>query len=161
MNWEDDLAGEDRDLKQALKHFKASMDAWSDAAMSRPRVVAKTSARHSWRRVASWGMACLLAACGLAVGVHAIYHRQQMAKLPAQETVQQTAVKQVASGQETALPDSAQAAETAPVPETKAVKDDAGAEDKDLLASVDRSLSRTVPEAMEPLAQLMDDNEAQ
>lgn len=161
MNWEHDLAGEDRELKQALKHFKTSMDAWSEAAMSRPRMVAKASVRHNWRRVASWAMGCLLAACSLAVGVHTIYHGQQMVKLSAQKTAQQAAVEQVASVQEPALPASAQAAEAAPVPDTKAVKDDAGAQDKDLLASVDRALSRTVPEAMEPLAQFMDDNEAQ
>ncbi|MGC9222820.1 MAG: hypothetical protein ACP5E2_02785 [Terracidiphilus sp.] len=161
MNWEHDLAGEDQEIKQALRHFKTSMDAWSDAAMSRPRMVAKASVRHIWRRAASWAMGCLLAVGSLAVGVHAIYHGQQMAKLPAQRTVQQAAVEQVASGQETALPASAQTAETAPVPETKAVKGDVSAQDKDLLASVDRALSRTVPEAMEPLAQLMDDNEAQ
>ena len=161
MNWEHDLAGEDRELKQALSHFKTSMDTWRDAAMSRPRMVANPSVRHSWRRVASWAMGCLLAVCSLAVGVHAIYHEQQMAKLSAQKTAQQAAVEQAASGQETALPASAQAAETAPGSETKTVKDDASAQDKDLLASVDRALSRTVPKAMEPLAQFMDDNEAQ
>ncbi len=161
MNWEHDLAEEDRELKQALKHYKTSMDAWSDAAMSRPRMLAKTSARHRWWRVASWAMGCLLAVCSLAVGVHAIYHEQQMARLSAQKTAQQAAVEPVASGQETGQPASAQAAETAPVPAIKAAKDEADEQDKDLLASVDRALSRTVPEAMEPLAQLMDDNEAQ
>ncbi len=39
MNFRDKLAGEMDDpvLTQALKNFKASVDAWSDAAYSRPR----------------------------------------------------------------------------------------------------------------------------
>ena len=39
-----------------------------------------------------------------------------------------------------------------------AVKEEAGAQDENLLASVDKDVSREVPAAMEPLAQLMDDN---
>src|SRR5208282_2884161 len=53
MNWRQDSSGEgpqmDMEVEQALKHFKASMDAWSDHAMSRPRTAAKLAVRHSWR----------------------------------------------------------------------------------------------------------------
>ena len=53
----DKLAGEIDDpvLAQALKHFKASVDAWSEAAYSRPRAVVRT-ARHSSRRAAGWAL---------------------------------------------------------------------------------------------------------
>ena len=43
MNLRDKLAGEIDDpvLAEALEHFKASVNAWSEAAYSRPRTVAE------------------------------------------------------------------------------------------------------------------------
>ena len=47
-------------LAEALRNFKASVDAWSEAAYSRPRTVAATK-RHSWRLAAGWALGCVLA----------------------------------------------------------------------------------------------------
>jgi len=81
MNWEQDLAGEKPELEQALRHFKASVDAWSDAAYHQPRTAAKSAVRHSWRMATGWALGCLLAVGSLAGAGHEIYHRQELAKI--------------------------------------------------------------------------------
>ena len=142
MNFENKWAGEIDDpvLAEALKHFKASVDAWSEAAYSRPRAVVRT-ARHSWRRAAGWALGCVLAAGSLAGGVYEHHHRQELARIAA---IQAAAQKALQARQEAEQSAAANAA-------TK---------DQDLLATVDSDVSREVPAAMEPLAQLMDEGGA-
>ena len=173
MNREQNMAGEspqlELELEQALRHFKTSMDAWSDAAYHRPRTAAKLAARHSWRMAAVWALGCLLAAGSLAGAGHEIYRRQELAKLAAQKAAEQRA----AAGRTTAVqsstqPIGAQSDKKAPVATVRKVsvgaqdsagsQDSARGQDDDLLATVDSDVSRGVPAAMEPLAQLMDDN---
>jgi hypothetical protein len=153
MNWREDMAGEKPEMEQALRHFKASMDAWSEAALSRPRTMAKTSVRRTWRLAASGALACLLAAGSLTAVVH---HRQEMAKLTAQKAAQQAAEVRAAAEREAAS--HARALEQNRAQAAATVKQEAGTQDEDLLASVDQDVSQQVPAAMEPLAQLMDDN---
>jgi hypothetical protein len=135
----ENLAGESDDpvVAQALKNFKASVDAWSEAAMSRPRTV--RTVRHSWRLVAGWALGCVLAAGTLTGGLYEHQHRQDLAKIAAQQRAEQITEQQRAATN--------QPAASAPV-----------GEDQDLLATVDSDISREVPAAMEPLAQLMEDN---
>ena len=78
----------------ALKHFKASVDAWSEAAYSRPRFnesrlsesrfnesrPAARSAQHNWRLAASWALGCLLIAGSLAGGLFEHHQRQEAAR---------------------------------------------------------------------------------
>jgi len=163
MNWEQDMAGESPELEQALKHFKSSMDAWSDAAYSRPRTAAKLAVRHSRRMVAGWALGCVVVMGSLTVAGHEIYHRQQLAKLAAQKAAEQRAAAGRATAQPTsAQPVSAQSDKKAPSATVRktgvGTEDSARGQDDDLLASVDSDVSRQVPAAMEPLAQLMDDN---
>ena len=121
MNWEQDKSAEspqmdmepDMELAQALRHFKTSMDAWSEHAMSRPRTAAKVAVRHSWRMVAAWALGCLLAAGSLAGAGHEIYRRQELAKVAAQKAAQKAAAERAAAARATAQPTSTQ-------PETKA-----------------------------------------
>ena len=153
MNWRDDLAGDSPEVEQALKHFKASMDAWSDAALSRPRMVVNRALGRSWQLAASWALGCLLAAGSLTIAVHEVVHRQEMARLAGHEA-EQKAAAQRAAAERIAV----QAQNRAPA--AVAVKQEAGA-NEDLLASVDQDVSQQVPAAMEPLAQLMDDNGGQ
>jgi len=180
MNWEQDNSGESREmdveLKQALKHFKASMDAWSyavstDAAYSRPRTAAKLAARHSWRMVAAWALGCLLAVGSVAGAGHEIYRRQELAKIAAQQAAQKAAEERAAAARATAQPAGAQPEKktstattrkvSAGAPDSARGQDSVRGQDDDLLASVDSDVSRAVPAAMEPLAQLMDDNGTQ
>jgi len=169
MNWEQDMAGEsprmdmepDMELAQALRHFKASVDAWSDAAYSRPRAAAKLAVRHRWRMVAGWALGCFLAMGSLAGAGHEIYHRQQLAKVAAQKAAQKAAEERAAAARATEQPTSAQPEKKAPaatVRKVSAAQDSASSQDEDLLATVDSDVSREVPAAMEPMAQLMDDN---
>jgi hypothetical protein len=182
MNREQDWSGEnpqmdmepDLELAQALKHFKASLDAWSDAALSQPRTTAKLAVRHSWRMVAGWALGCLLVMGSLAGTVREIYQRQEMARIAAQKAAQKIAEERAAAARVTAQPGSAQPVNMLPVGAQSDKKtpaattrkasptmDSAEAQDEDLLASVDSDVSREVPAAMEPLAQLMDDNGTQ
>jgi len=166
MNWEKDRAGEspkmELELEQALKHFKSSVDAWSDAAYSRPRTAAKLAVRHSWRMAAGWALGCVVVMGSLAGAVGVVVHRQEMARIAAQKAAEQRAAAAQGTMQPAgAQPVSAQSDKktpTATVRKVSAAQDSAQARDEDLLASVDSDVSRQVPAAMEPLAQLMDDN---
>lgn len=159
MNWEKDLAGESPELKHAIEHFRASMDAWSDAALSRPRAVTKMAARPAaavWRKMAGWALGCLLVAGSLAGVFHAISHQQQMTKLAEQKPVPEAATQQISVRPAAAPVTSAPVTKT--TPSSVHAKIATKSEDEDLLASVDKDIARQVPEAMEPLAQLMGDN---
>ena len=169
MNWDQDRSGEspqmDMELQQALGHFKASMDAWSDHAMSRPWTATKLAVRHGWQMAAGWALGCVVVMGSLAGAVHVVIHRQEVARIAAQKAAEQRAAaaqgtKQPASVQ----PVSAQSDKKTPaatVRKVSAAQDSAQDKDENLLASVDSDVSRAVPAAMEPLAQLMDDNATQ
>lgn len=136
MKWNQRLAGEDDpEVAQALRNFKASVDAWSEAEMSRPRTLRMV--RRSWRLAASWALGCVVAAGTLAGAVYQRQHQQEQARVAAAKAAAQKA----ASLQQAAAQDLATQT------------------DQDLLANVDSDISRAVPAAMEPLAQLMDEKQ--
>jgi hypothetical protein len=121
-------------LKQALGHFRRSMHAWSEAAYSAPRTQAQIAVRRSWRMAVAWALGLVVAAGSLSGGLYERHHQQVLAKLKAEQEAKQ---RQLAVQQRTRQ------------------------EDEDLLATVDSDISREVPAAMEPLAQLMDSNTGQ
>lgn len=153
MNRDKDWAGENPQVEEALKHFKASMDAWSDAARSRPRTAEVRVRQRSWRPVAGWAFGCLLMVGSATIAVHHFVLRQLAA--PTAQTLRQKPVAQPTA----AVKIDAQTQRSAPM--RAIVKQEPSTKDEDLLASVDRDISQQVPDAMEPLAQLMDDNGAQ
>jgi anti-sigma-K factor RskA len=120
----------DEELSQALKDFRLSVRAWSDAELTRPRTAPATrrGSLHGWRLAAGWALGCVLAAGGVSGGLYERHQRAEIAKIKAQQEIAQQ--KQLA--------------------EQKA------REEEDLLAKVDSDVARDVPSAMEPLAQLMD-----
>ncbi|MFZ1940013.1 MAG: hypothetical protein WBA18_14400 [Terracidiphilus sp.] len=134
------LAGEDDpEVAQALKNFKASVDAWcesAEAARSRPRTIKVV--RRSWRMAAGWALGCAVAATGLSGGLYERQHRQELSRIAAANAAAQKAAQQKLAAEQQA----------------------ANQTDQDLLANVDSDISRAVPAAMEPLAQLMDDKQA-
>ena len=137
MNWDGRMASkDDPETKQALRDFKASVDAWSERAMSRPRAEAKI-APHGWRLAATWALGCAVAAASVAGALYERQHKQELARMAAQAAAQRAAQEKRAAGQSPAS-DS----------------------DQDLLAAVDNDVSRAVPAAMEPLAQMMDEKQA-
>jgi hypothetical protein len=126
----------DPKLKQALGEFKASVHAWSEAAYSRPRTAAQVVVNRAWRLAAGWGLASLLFAGTISGGIYE-HHRQAEA--------QRVAAQQAAHQREI---------------EAQQARDEAQHEE-DMLASVDTAVSREVPSAMEPLAALTDETEAE
>ncbi len=123
------------ELEQALRDFRSSVHAWSEAELSRPRRTARVVRLLSWRVAAGWALGCVLAAGSLGGGLYEHHHRQELAK--------------VAAAAEAARQQKLEA-------EQRAAK-----ENDDLLAKVDSEVSRQVPQAMEPLAQLMAEDEAE
>jgi hypothetical protein len=136
MSWNERMAGEDDpEVRQALRNFKASVHAWSETAMSRPRTV--KAARRSWRLAAGWALGCAMAAASLAGAVVERQHKQDLARVAAAKAAAQKAAQ-----------------------DRLAVEQELASQtDQDLLANVDSDISRAVPAAMEPLAQLMDDKQ--
>ena len=125
----------DAEFEEALKDLKSSVHAWSDAAYSRPRTVTREVRVRSWRLAAGWAMGCVLVAGSLSGGLLERQHRLDLARIAAE----QRAVEQQRQQRE----QQARAKIT----------------DEVLLAEVDSDVSRQVPSAMEPLAQMMADDE--
>ena len=124
---------ETADLDEALKDFRQSVYAWSDAAYSRPRSAAVVTRRPIWRLASGLALGCAVIAGGVMVYPH---HRQPAA----------IAVVQVATHEQPVVQQQIQPARQ---------------EDEDLLAKVDSDVARGVPSAMEPLAQLMAEDESE
>jgi uncharacterized protein HemX len=122
----------DSELQEALTNFRLSVHAFSQAAFSRPRTVAAAVApRRAWRLAAGWALGCVLVAGGASTGVWQ-HQQREMRLTQARLAEQQRLVAQQKAQQQ---------------------------EDEDLLAKVDSDVSREVPVAMEPLAQLMVEDE--
>jgi len=138
-------------MSGALKHFKASVDAWSEAAYSRPKLSQSRTAQHTWRLAASWALGCLLIAGSLAGGLYEHRQRQEAARAAEMKAAEQK-VRLAAEQRVSPMP---VAANIAASRQPTAMKRAANA-DEDLLATVDNDVSRQVPAAMEPLAQMMD-----
>lgn len=118
-------------LRQTLSEFKASVHAWSEAELSRPRRV-RAMDRHRRRALVGWSLsAALLIATG--GGGTYTYHQRELAR---QEAARQAQARI--------------AAEKARI---------AAEQEEELFASMDSALSREVPSAMEPLAELADTSE--
>jgi uncharacterized protein HemX len=126
-----DEARLDPTLEQALGNFRRSVHGWSEAAHSRPRTAAQAVRHGNWRLAAGFALSCVLAAGTVTGGVmHVRHQRQEMARIALARA----------------------AAEQQRLAAARQVR----AEDEDLLAKVDSDVSRQVPNAMEPLAQLME-----
>jgi hypothetical protein len=130
------VQAESEALEQALRNFRSSVHAWSEAVYSQPRTPVLAVRHGSWRLAAGWALGCLLAVGSVAGGVYERHHRQEAARMAAAQAARQTAA-QAATQQQPAVEQSPRQ------------------EDEDLLAKVDSDVSRQVPSAMEPLAQLM------
>jgi hypothetical protein len=120
----------DRELEQALVNFRHSVHAWSGAELNRARTV-RVPVQNTWQPVLAWALGCVVIAGGVSGGIYD-HHRIVVAR-------QQTAAR---IAHERQLAEQQKAQET----------------DESLLANVDTDVSRSVPAAMEPLAQLMEDD---
>jgi hypothetical protein len=126
-------AVDQEDLELALKDFKSSVHAWSDAAYRRPRAFTKEVRLRSWRLALGWALGCVLVAGSVSGGLLERHLRVEQTRIAAgQRAAEQR--KQLREQQARAQ-----------------VSDEA------LLAEVDSDVARQVPSALEPLAQMMDE----
>lgn len=125
-----DFEAMDPVLKQSLSDFKASVHAWSDAMISRPRTVREVVVRRTWRLAGGVSLACALLAGGVSGGLYQHHQRQEQAKIAAARAAEQR--RQLAA--------------------------ERARKEEDLLAKVDSDVSQEVPTALEPLAQLMSED---
>jgi flagellar biosynthesis/type III secretory pathway M-ring protein FliF/YscJ len=125
------LPAESQDVifDEAMANFKLSLDAWSEAAYSTRRV-AEYSPRRNWRPAAAWTLGCALIASSVSGVVYQRHEREVEAKQAAANLAAQQ----------------------------KQAADQQAVDEEDLLASVDSDVSRQVPSAMEPLAQMAEDD---
>ena len=121
------------ELQQALGNFRHSVEAWSDAAYNRPRTAMKVHGRRIWRLAAGWALGCVLVAGAATELVHAGHVRQEQARIAA----------------------------AAQAERQRLAAEQRDRDEEELLAKVDSDVSREVPSAMEPLAQLMAEDDAQ
>jgi hypothetical protein len=129
-----DLEMLEPELREALGNFKASVNAWSAAMMSRPREV-KAPARANWSAITKWALGCVVFAGTVSGGVYQ-NHRQQEA--------QKVETARIAEQQQREMAAARLASEN----------------EEDLMANVDRDIAREVPSALEPLATLMTEDES-
>jgi len=121
------------ELRLALDEFRNSVHFLSEAAYGRERSAFVTPApRRSWRPAAAWALGCALLLGSVSGGVYERHHRQVLAQIAQAKEIERQ--KQAAIEQ---------------------VR-----EEEALLANVDTDVSRQVPSAMEPLAQLMAEDES-
>ncbi len=123
--------GLDAELESALKHFRTSVHAWSDAELNRPRTVKVTTRTKVWRMAAGWAMGCVLVLGLGSAGVYEHERRVEAERVQAKVAAQQEAERKLAA-------------------ENAALDEDA------LLRHVDSDVARQVPSAMDPLAGLVD-----
>lgn len=137
-------------LKQALGEFRASVQAWSEAELTRPRAM-HAAERRLGRVALGWGMAGVLLAGGLSAGVMVAHHRQQAAENATVRVVVHPQAQAAAPALKTAV----QEDEHAAVAHDAVPKEQ---QEEPLLASVDSAVSRTVPSAMDPLVELANES---
>jgi len=127
-----EAAAEDAQLEKALQSFRLSVHAWSEAELSRPRT-ATVAVRHwNWRLATGWALGCVLVIGGASGAVFERHLRQ----------VEQARI----------------AAERDAAHQRELAAEKARMDADQLLAKVNSDVSRSVPDAMEPLAQLMYDD---
>ncbi len=122
------------ELREALGNFKASVDAWSDAMMSRPRE-AKAPARTNWSAITKWALGCVVFVGTVSGGLYQNHQQQETAKIEAARVAEQQRAMAAAKVSKT--------------------------DEEDLMAKVDSDIAREVPSALEPMASLMTEDDTQ
>ncbi len=127
----EDAAIEDLRFEQALGNFRRSVHAWSENAFPQPRELFETAARpFVWRRPLAWALGVLMTA-GVASGAAYEHHHRQVLAFQAQQRE---------------------------LERQRTLADQHAGDIDDLLAKVDRDISQEVPDALEPLAQMMSED---
>jgi uncharacterized protein HemX len=135
-----DQEKDDARIEQALRNFRGSVKAWSDAEFAKPREVRRSRWSAIWmtltRPAVSGALAAVLAAASIGVPVAVVHHQQELA-----EQRQEAANRQKAIEARQAKEHAAQVMD-----------------DSDLMTEVDSDIAQEAPDAMQPLASLMSDS---
>lgn len=135
LNFRNDLNNQDhqleKELEQTLKDFRADAHAWSEAVYTQPHMSVKIY-KTSWKVAAGWALGCVLAVGSMAGGLYEHHHVKEQEKIAADRAAHE---QKLAAEQRR--------------------------QNEDLLAKIDTDVSREVPSAMEPLAQLMTEDAEQ
>ncbi len=115
----------DKELERTLKDFRLNVHAWSEAVYSQPHIPVKIY-KTSWKVATGWALGCVLAVGSLAGGLYEHQRVKGQEKVSAEGAAHE---QKLAAEQRT--------------------------QSENLLAKIDTDVSREVPSAMEPLAQLM------
>jgi hypothetical protein len=129
---------------------------WNEAAVGQPRRTLTRSLRPRVRRLAlGWAMGCVLVSAGLSAGLWEHY-RQPVGRAVAR-VAEPHWLAPARTGQRILepVPEPGKLAQDELAQDKLAEDKPAQEERKDLMASVDSDVSRQVPSAMEPLAELM------
>ena len=130
-------------VRETLGNFRASVHAWSDAMVSRPRVEPEIAVRKIWRLAPGWVLGCLVFVGAVSGGLYQNHRQQEVARIAAQREAEHQ--RQIA---------------TQRAQEEQDLMAKVDSEEEDLMAKVDSDISREVPSAMEPLASLMTNEES-
>ena len=123
------------ELREALGNFKASVDTWSDAMIGRPRKLqAPESTPMNWGLLAKWALGCAVFVATLSGGVYENHRQHVAAQIEAARVAEQQ--RQLAA---------------------QKAKDQSA---DDLMAKVDSDIERQVPQALEPLEALMNQDQS-
>ena len=122
----------DPKTREAIGNFKASVHAWSDAMVSRPRIEPEIAVHKTWLLASGWVLGSVVFVGAVSSGLYQNHHQQELAKIAAAREAEHQ--RQIAG--------------------------ERAREEEDLLAKVDSDISREVPSAMEPLASLMGEEES-
>ncbi len=128
-------AAQDPMLQAVLQDFRASIHAWSDATYHTKSLVLSEGPRRTlWNQSLAWSLSLVLAIGVASTGAYEYHHRELARQAAAQREVEHQ--------RQLALEEHAR-------------------EVDELLAKVDSDVSQEVPNAMEPLASLMAEDESQ
>lgn len=125
---------QEAELSGVLQDFRASAHAWSDAAFHERPMTFHSLPRHAVaRRTLAWVMSLTIAVGVAGGGGYEWHHRQELARQAALREAEHQRMLQQQHAQDV----------------------------DELLARIDSDVSRQVPSALEPLASLMGDDQAQ
>jgi len=135
--------GEAGEFDEVLSNFRRSIHAWSAAEFNRPRRAVEPAGGRVWRLAAGWALGCVLVAAGVSGG---FVHQHRVTEMTEMRITHARIIEQQRQAAEKQRQEARQAELLA----------NADSE----LAKVDSEISRQVPSAMEPLAQLMAEDES-
>jgi hypothetical protein len=122
----------DPEVEQALREFRSSVHAWSDAVYQRQRLVEAPPRRLPWRKAAAWALGSVLVVGGAGGGLLGYRLQEEHARIAAAREAEHQ----------------------------QQLQEQRAREAEQELAQVDSDVSREVPAALEPLGQLMTADES-